>query len=274
MDMNFGFCNDAFFEQGNRSTDKEDVEDAKKGDANDITKKNNNELGEEKELPKELCVPVTIKLLLNKMMNQEEFKIHDFQISGILVFGKVCKIKELASAIIFEICDYTGNIEAKYNKDANNEKVKDHIESIKVNDHVKVVGVVYSPESKTEQIQISISYINKVDDWVSYFSYFNSDVIYCYLKLLKLKNIYTPNGVNNEEKPWSHVTLDTYYNQLDDIDTDIIKYLHTTSEKYANQQDIFEHLKKYHSEMNIKKSLTKLIEQYDLAQYEDIISIP
>ncbi|KAI4838443.1 nucleic acid binding protein [Plasmodium brasilianum] len=273
MDMNFGFGNDAFFEQGNRSTDKEDTEKIKKNESSEIIKKNN-EIDEEKELPKELCVPVTIKLLLNKMANNEEFKIHDFQISGIIVFGKVCKIKELASATIFEICDYTGNIEAKYNKDAKNEKVKNHIESIKVNDHIKVVGVVYSPESKTELVQISISYINKVDDWVSYFSYFTSDVIYCYLKLLKLKNIYASNGTINEEKPWSHITLDSYYNHMDDIDTDIIKYLHTTAEKYANQQDIFNNLQKYHSEMNIKKSLTKLIEQYDLAQYEDIISIP
>ncbi|SBT35560.1 hypothetical protein POVWA2_027870 [Plasmodium ovale wallikeri] len=273
MDMNFGFGNDGFFEQGNRSTDKEELDDGKKKEYQEIEKKTN-EAGEEKELPKELCVPVTIKLLLNKMMNKEEFKIHDFEISGIIVFGKVCKIKELASAIIFEICDYTGNIEAKYNKDAKNEKVKNHIENIKVNDHIKVVGVVYSPESKSEQVQISISYINIVHNWVSYFSYFTSDVIYCYLKLLKLKNIYTSNGVNNDEKPWSHITLDSYYNHLDNIDVDIIKYLHTTSEKYANQEDIFSNLKKYHSEMNIKKSLTKLIEQYDLAQYEDIISIP
>ncbi|CRH00195.1 nucleic acid binding protein, putative [Plasmodium relictum] len=272
MDMNFGFCDDTFFEQGNKSTDKE-IEEIKKNESIETITKNK-EIEEEKALPKELCVPVTIKLLLNKMKNSEEFKIHDFQISGIIVFGKVCKIKELASAIIFEICDYTGNIEAKYNKDAKNEKVQNHIENIKVNDHIKVVGVVYSPESKSESIQISVSYINKVDDWLSYFSYFTSDVIYCYLKLLKLKNIYTPNGINNEEKPWSHITLDSYYNHLDDIDTDIIKYLHTRDEKYANQQDIFNNLQKYHSEINIKKSLTKLIEQYDLAQYEDIISIP
>ncbi|KOB84973.1 hypothetical protein PFDG_00318 [Plasmodium falciparum Dd2] len=273
MDMNFGFCDDNFFEQTHLSTYIEETKElTKRGPPDTIAKIRENVV--EKALPKELCVPVTIKLLINKMMNTEELKIHDFQISGIIVFGKVVSIKELASAIIFEICDYTGNIEAKYNKDAKNEKVKNHIESIKVNDYIKIVGVVYSPESKSESIQISILYINKVTDWVSYFTYFTSDVVYCYLKLLKLKNICTPNGINNEEKPWSHINLDTYYNHLDDIDSDIIKYLHTTEEKYASQQDIFNNLQKYHSEFNIKKSLTKLIEQYDLAQYEDIISIP
>ncbi|SCM21315.1 nucleic acid binding protein, putative [Plasmodium chabaudi chabaudi] len=273
MDMNFGFGNDSFFEQGNRSTDKEEVEEVSKTGSNEIGR-GSGKIDEEKELPKELCAPITIKLLLNKMMHSENFEIHDFQISGIIVFGKITNVKELASAIIFEICDYTGTIEAKYNKDAKNDKIKNHIENLKVNDHVKIVGGVYSPESKTEQVQISISYINKVDDWVSYFSYFTSDIIYCYLKLLKLKNMNLSNGINNQEKPWSHINLDSYYNQMDEVDSDIIKYLHTTNEKYANQEDIFNNLRKYHSEINIKKSLTKLIEQYDLAQYEDIISIP
>ncbi|VWU50100.1 nucleic acid binding protein, putative [Hepatocystis sp. ex Piliocolobus tephrosceles] len=273
MDLNFGFGADAFFEQPTRSTDKENSYETKK--SGPIAERQTFEGQNEKEVPKDFCVPVTIKLLLNKMRNSEELRIHDFQISGIIVFGRVCNIKVLASAIVFEICDYTGNIEAKYNKDAKNEKVQNHIENIKVNDYIKIVGVVYSPENKSEQIQISVSYINKVEDWVSYFSYFTCDIIYCNLKLAKLKNAHAAtNGITNENKPWSHIALHPYYDRFDEIEIDIFKYLHTKADKESNQDTVFENLTKYHSEINIQKALTKLIEQGEIAQCGEIIAIP
>lgn len=273
MDMGFGFIDDSFIEHGAKSPEKGVTEEVKH---NEVSEEHFAE-PVEKAVPRELCVPLTIKFLLQRMQNASELKIHNFSISGVIIFGRVCNIKNLASATIFEVCDHTGFIEAKYNKDAKNEKVKTHMEEIQINDYIKVVGGVYSPENET--VQISVSYMNKIKDWVSYSTYFTWDVIYCYLRLLKLKSLnadeIAPNDANDADaEVWKNTSLNRSVDEFSKIEVDILKYVKTYDNEELTIGQLIKALSKYYRETEIEQAIAKLSENFEVAVSGDLIGIP
>lgn len=274
MDIGFGFIDDSFIEHGQKSTEKVATEESKQ---NEVIEDHFPE-SIEKSVPRELCVPLTIKFLLHKMKNKSELKIHNFDISGIIIFGRVSNIKPLASATIFEICDYTGFIEAKYNKDAKNEKVKNHIEEIQIGDHIKVVGGVYSPENET--VQISVTYLNKIKEWASYSIYFTWEVIYCYLKLLKLKKLNANDEASShvfdaDDDVWRNTELDSEtVANFDKIDIDILKYVKTYDDGKLTIGQLIQKMVKYYSENEVEQSIAKLKENFELVVADDFVAIP
>lgn len=274
MDLGFGFIDDSFVETAQKSPERGVAEESKYNEAPEEHFQDSTE----KSVPRELCVPLTVKFLLHRMQNTSELKIHNFDISGIIIFGRVCNITELASATIFEVCDYTGSIAAKYNKDAKNEKIKKHIEEIKVNDYIKVVGGVYSPEN--EALQISVTYMNKVKDWVSYSTYFTWDVIYCYLRLLKLKKLNAPDEASTtvydtDDEVWRNEEIDTIaVGNYDKVDIDILKYVKKFDDGKLTIGQVVQKMKKYYPENEVEQSIAKLKENFDVAVADDFIALP
>lgn len=280
MDIGFGFGDDTFFETNVAYAETNDVNQVVKNEVHPerekIVEKKADYETEEPSVPKDLCVALTIKYILKNGSSRGALKLHDFPLTAVIIFGKILSIEDLASTTVYEVCDYTGTIAAKYNKDTKDEHVTNYIGEIKEGDHIQIIGVVYKKDDTTDA-QISITHMKKVEDWVSYFTFFTSEIIYSFLKLKQIRStIPSVDDVKEEDKPWSHIELDANHviDYLDKTDIDILKFLYTKTNKTTNEEDVIINLSKFYSEINIKQSISKLVENGDIAQDKDTLCIP